>query len=121
MLVDNLYNSWADNTINDYWINNKIVDCSSIHKIYNINTKTCTSNYIKSYTKSSSIQSCTSNYIKPYTKSYSMQNYTKSNNKLYTNINTINSINIKKLNNNNYANKSIYNHGNHSKDKNIKR
>ena len=84
MLIDNLYNSWDDNQINDYWLQNKIIDCCVIDKIYDI------------------------------------KNNIKSNNKLTSNLNS-KTYNIKKLNNNNYTNKSIYHYGNNTKDKNIKR
>ena len=29
MLINNIFNNWDDDNINDFWLNNKIVDCSN--------------------------------------------------------------------------------------------
>ena len=122
MLIDNLYNTWGDNSINDYWMNNKIIDCSAIDTISTRPyTESNTRPYIESYTRPY-IESYTRPYNKSYNESYTRP-YNKSYNKSYAecNTNTINSINIKKLNNNNYVTKSIQYYGNYSKDKSVKR
>jgi hypothetical protein len=107
MLVDNLYNTWDNDNINDFWLNNKIIDCASIDSICEINNNK---------KKKSNIQFCNILYDKSCNK---FTNY--KNNKKYNNTNIINNINIKKLNNNNYTSKSIYNYGNYTKDQEFKR
>ena len=112
MLIDNLYNSWDDNQINDYWLQNKIIDCCVIDKIYDIK------NNIKSNNKlTSNLYSNLNNKLNSNLNNKLNSNL---NNKLTSNLNS-KTYNIKKLNNNNYTNKSIYHYGNNTKDKNIKR
>lgn len=117
MLVDNLYNTWSEDTINDFWMNDNISDCSSICKIQSV--RPIPFNYIKvnkyhlSSTKYLDYKNINTNY------SISINNK-----KLNVNINNkkLNiSINNKKLNINNNRNKSFNNHGTYSKSKIIKR
>jgi len=121
MIVGNLYTTWSNDDINDYWNNHQITDCSFIESINDVSNITYSKQYhtpnLKQYHAPNSKQ-----YQPPNLKQYQPPNSTSY---LEHNINTKNSINIKnsikKLNNNNYINKPIQYYGNYSRNKNIKR